>query len=35
MKSMPSKAIGREVYLWARNLSRLSKDHRPKTRLNT
>jgi hypothetical protein len=35
MRPMPSKAIGRKVYLWARNLFRLSKDHRPKTHPNT
>jgi len=35
MSLMPLKVIEREVCLWARVLSRLSKDLGPKRRLNT
>jgi hypothetical protein len=34
MSPMPPKVIGRETYLWARGLSGLSKDLRPKRHLN-
>jgi hypothetical protein len=35
MSSMPSNVIGKETYLWTRNLYRLSKDFGPKRCPNT